>query len=113
PVASGATPSKPSLNKSSFSTKASITRTGLSSSIQSSRHSGNNAACPRSTPSTKRFIRSSQRQNQCPENLTRKCVFTQPGSNSDGPTMQIGGYSVVLTMDAQGEACGWAFAEVN
>ena len=33
-------------------------RTGLFSSIQSSRHSGNSVDCPRSAPSTKRFIRS-------------------------------------------------------
>src|SRR6202030_2067130 len=39
-------------------TKTSITRTGLSSQIQSSRHSGNSVLCPRSIPSTKRFIRS-------------------------------------------------------
>src|SRR5262245_57038890 len=63
PVASGATPSNPTLDKSSLSTKASITRTGLSSSIQSSRHSGNSVAWPRSIPSTKRLIRS-----------LRKCV---------------------------------------
>src|SRR4029077_5993209 len=50
-------PSNRTLDKSSLSTKASITRTGLSSSIQSSRHSGNSVACPRSVPSTKRFIR--------------------------------------------------------
>jgi hypothetical protein len=33
-------------------------RTGLSSQIQSSRHSGNSVVCPRSVPSTKRPIRS-------------------------------------------------------
>ena len=48
----------PNLDKSSLSTKASITRTGLFSSIQSARHSGNSVACPRSIPSTKRLIRS-------------------------------------------------------
>src|ERR1700683_2456305 len=37
----------------------SITRTGLFSSIQSARHSGNSVACPRSIPSTKRFIQPS------------------------------------------------------
>jgi hypothetical protein len=36
----------------------SITRTGLFSSIPSSRHSENSELCPRSAPSTKRFIRS-------------------------------------------------------
>jgi len=35
-----------------------ITRTGLSSSIQSSRHWGRNVLWPRSAPATKRFIRS-------------------------------------------------------
>src|SRR5260370_255759 len=33
---------------------------GLSSQIQSSRHSGNSVACARSVPSTKRLIRSSR-----------------------------------------------------
>jgi len=43
-----ATPSNSSPDRSSSSTKASITRTGLFSSIQSSRHSGNSVFCPRS-----------------------------------------------------------------
>ena len=34
--------------------KRSITRPGLSSPIQSSRHSGNNVVCPRSTPSSRK-----------------------------------------------------------
>jgi hypothetical protein len=46
----------PRPERSSFSTKASIARTGLPSSIQSSRHSGNSVVCPRSTPSMKRLI---------------------------------------------------------
>jgi hypothetical protein len=40
--------------------RAAITRTALSSPIQSSGHSGKSVLCPRSTPSTKRFIRSPQ-----------------------------------------------------
>src|SRR5260221_12942186 len=60
PVASGSTPPNPSSARSSSSTKTSIARTGLSSQIQSSRHSGNSVACARSVPSTKRLIRSSR-----------------------------------------------------
>src|ERR1700726_756279 len=56
PVASGSTPQNRSPARSSPPTKTSIARTGLSSQIQSSRHSGNNVLCPRSTPSTKRLI---------------------------------------------------------
>src|SRR6516164_1874478 len=56
PVASGLTPSKPSSLRPSASTNASITLTGLSSLIQSSRHSGRSVDCVRSVPSTKRFI---------------------------------------------------------
>ena len=48
----------PNSARPSLSTKASIARTGLSWYIQSSRYSGNTVACPRSVPSTKRFIRS-------------------------------------------------------
>src|SRR5256886_9099435 len=57
PVASGSTPQNRSSARSSPPTKTSITRTGLSSSIQSSRHSGNSVVWLRSIPSTKRFIR--------------------------------------------------------
>jgi putative ABC transport system substrate-binding protein len=41
-------------------------RTGLSSQIQSSRHSGNNVACPRSTPSKRLILcsRESYRENR-------------------------------------------------
>ena len=46
------------------STKTSITRTGLSSSIQSSKHSGNSVLCPRSVPSTKRLIRSLRKSSR-------------------------------------------------
>src|SRR5215471_1350380 len=41
---------------SSSSTKASITRTGFSSSIQSSSRSGNNRLCERAAPSMNRLI---------------------------------------------------------
>src|ERR1700730_16329429 len=58
PGASGATPHNFNSARSSPPTKTSITRTGLSSQIQSSRHSGKRVLCPRSIPSTKRFIRS-------------------------------------------------------
>jgi hypothetical protein len=58
PVASGLTPQDFNSARSSSPTKASMTRTGLSSQIQSSRHSGKSVLCPRSMPSTKRFIRS-------------------------------------------------------
>ena len=44
--------------KSSASTNTSITRTGLLSSMKSSRHSGNSVHCPRSASSTKRLINS-------------------------------------------------------
>src|SRR6266498_3691346 len=57
PVASASTPPNLSSARSSRSTNTSIARTGLSSQIQSSRHSGNSVFCPRSVPSTKRFIR--------------------------------------------------------
>lgn len=53
--AAGLTPSKPISPKSSALTNASITRTGLLSSMKSSRHSGNNVHCPRSASSSKRF----------------------------------------------------------
>src|ERR1700737_131263 len=69
PVASGSTPQNRSSARSSPPTKSSITRTGLSSQIQSSRHSGNSVLCPRSTPSTKRLIsfsRESVRENRTP-----------------------------------------------
>src|ERR1700758_205913 len=58
PVAAGLTPSKPISAKSSASTKTSITRTGLPSSMKSSRHSGNSVHCPRSASATKRLINS-------------------------------------------------------
>src|SRR3984957_2342861 len=60
PVAAGSTPSKLISAKSSVSTNTSITRTGLPSSIKSSRHSGNSVDCPRAASSTKRRINSSE-----------------------------------------------------
>src|SRR5262245_51917775 len=45
-------------NLQGIDAKASITRTGLLSSTQSSRLSGNSVDCARSAPATKRFINS-------------------------------------------------------
>src|SRR4029078_11158399 len=56
PVAAGSTPSKLISAKSSAPTNTSITRTGLLSSMKSSRHSGNSVQCPPSASSTKRLI---------------------------------------------------------
>jgi hypothetical protein len=56
PVVSAATPSNPDLDKSSLPTKVSITRTGLPSSIQSSRHPETTLPETRSIPLTKRLI---------------------------------------------------------
>src|ERR1700726_4960455 len=58
PVTAGSTPSKLISAKSSASTNTAITRTGLLSSMKSSRHSGNSVHCPRSASSTKRLINS-------------------------------------------------------
>ena len=64
------------------------TRTGLSSSIQSSKHSGNSLLCPRSVPSTKRLIRSlrKSRRNHIAKNQMNRRVFTQPGSFATEPS---------------------------
>ncbi len=59
--AAGSTPSKFISARSSASTNASIMRTGLLSSMKSSRHSGNSDQCRRSAASTKRLINSSRR----------------------------------------------------
>jgi hypothetical protein len=56
PVAAGCAPSNPKMASLSASTKASIPRTRLLSSTQSSRHSGNSVDCPRSAPQMRRFI---------------------------------------------------------
>jgi hypothetical protein len=58
------TPLNPSSARSSSPAKTSITRTGLSSLIQSPRHSGNSVLCPRSVPSTKRLIRSPRKSRR-------------------------------------------------
>jgi transposase-like protein len=50
----GSTPSNLISARSRASTNTSITRTGLLSSMKSSRHSGNSIHCPRSASSTKR-----------------------------------------------------------
>src|SRR5215510_12980535 len=81
PVAAGSTPSKLISAKSSASTKTSITRTGLLSSMKSSRHSGKNVDCPRSIPETNRFIKSSPRITL--EKHSRRRVLTHPGSKAD------------------------------
>src|SRR6201987_5038434 len=83
PVAAGSTPSKLISAKSSTSTNASITRTGLLSSMKSSRHSGNTVHCPRSASSTKRPINFSQ---ESPENHNSGTAFSHsqdPEQTSD------------------------------
>ncbi len=50
---------------------AATARTGLSSQIQSSRHSGNSVLCPRSVPSTKRVIRCSRESYRKNRTTTR------------------------------------------
>ena len=56
PVAFGSTAAKPSARRSSCSTNASMTRTGLSSAMKSSSRSANSVACPRAWPVTNRFM---------------------------------------------------------
>src|SRR4030088_1719062 len=93
PVASGSTPQNRSSARSSPPTKTSITRTGLSSQIQSSRHSGKTVLCPRSIPSTKRFIRSPPQiaQESYRQNHIERRVFTQPGSEAE---IKLGHYQI-------------------
>src|SRR5580704_9173332 len=81
PVASGSTPQNRSSARSSPPTKTSITRTGLSSQIQSSRHSGKSVLCPRSIPSTKRFIRSLRKSRS---NHTARITSTRAFLHSQG-----------------------------
>src|SRR4029077_14751272 len=76
PVAAGSTPSKLIPAKSSASTNASITRTGLLSSMKSSRHSGNNIHCPRSASTTKRLINSPAESR---ENHNSSSAFSHMG----------------------------------
>src|ERR671910_3573753 len=78
PVASGTTPPKPSALRSSASTKASMTRTGLFSSTQSSRASGNRVVWLRSTPSTKRLIGSPK---QCWEIISAAAFLHSQGQD--------------------------------
>ena len=73
-------PSKLISAKSSASTNTSITRTGLLSSMKSSRHSGNSVHCPRSAPQRSA---SSASPAESRENHSKHSVFTQPGSNGD------------------------------
>src|SRR6478609_3578884 len=69
PVASGSTPPNPSSARSRSSTRTSMTRTGLSSPIQSSTHSGNSVLWPRSALSMKRFIRAPRKS--CGNHIAR------------------------------------------
>src|SRR5258708_1145836 len=92
PVASGSTPPNASSARSSSSTKTSIARTGLSSQIQSSRHSGNSVACARSVPSTKRLIRSSR---ESLARLTRNEAFL----HSLGQTRSFGDVCSMSALD--------------
>src|SRR5262245_30447471 len=91
PVASASIPLNLRSARSSSSTNTSITRTGLSSQIQSSRHSGNSVLWWRSVPSTKRFIRFLRklRRNHNPR-ITSLSVFLHnqdPERTSDWPML--------------------------
>src|SRR5580704_7993864 len=81
PVVSGSTPQNRSSARSRPPTKTSITRTGLSSQIQSSRHSGKSVLCPRSIPSTKRLIRSLRKSRS---NHTARITSTRVFLHSQG-----------------------------
>ena len=65
--------------KSSASTNTSITRTGLLSSMKSSRHSGSSVRCPRSASSTKRLINSPAESR---ENHSSSTVFSHNQGHS-------------------------------
>src|SRR4051794_38787166 len=93
-------PSNPSFARSSASTNASTARTGLLSSIHSSRHSGNKVDCPRSAPTRKRFIRSSR--NSC-GNFTVRINLAKPFLRSQG---QLGFFDAdkrLATLSAKGD----------
>src|SRR5215471_9277975 len=77
PVAAGSTPSKPSSATFSASTKASITRTGLLSSTQSSRLSGNSVDCARSDPCNEAL-------HQFPRRIIRRILATPAFLHSQG-----------------------------
>src|SRR3954469_25761708 len=79
-------PSNPSCARSSASTNASTARTGLLSSIHSSRHSGNKVDCPRSAPTRKRFIRSSRNSRG---NLTVRINLAKPFLRSQGQSRHV------------------------
>src|SRR3990170_712397 len=85
----GATPSNPRSARSSTWTNASITRTGLLSSIQSSRHSGNNVDCPRSAPTTKRFIKPRRKSRGEPYQRPRFHTPWIDSSTADHPINRI------------------------
>src|SRR4030088_1481790 len=87
PVAAGSTPSNPRSRSSSASTNTSTARTGLLSSTQSSRHSGSNVACPRSSPATKPAIKSPA-DSVGHHGMGR--VFTQPGPEADRASSRYG-----------------------
>src|SRR6266566_459330 len=80
PIPAASTPSKPRSRRSSASTNTSTARTGLLSSTQSSRHSGSNVACPRSSPATKPGIKSPA-DSVGDHGMGR--VFTQPWSRTE------------------------------
>src|SRR5882724_999842 len=86
-VASGSTPPNPSSVRSRPSTRTSMTRTGLSSPIQSSTHSGNSVLCPRSAPSIKRFIRAPGKS--CGNHIAR-ITSSAAFSHSQGQTRKSG-----------------------
>src|ERR1700730_228152 len=106
PVASGSTPQNRSSARWSPPTKTSITRTGLSSQIQSSRHSGNSVLWPRSIPSTKRFIRSlrkSRRNHTARITSTRAFLHSQGHRRVDhSRTQGDGPDSLVTVVDGNG-----------
>src|SRR3977135_4060505 len=91
PVASGSPPQNRSSARSSPPTKTSITRTGLSSQIHSSRHSGKRVLCPRSIPSTKRFIRSLRKSRR---NHTARITPTGAFLHSQGHSLPIRSASI-------------------
>ena len=94
----GIDPTKPSSARSSSSTKTSTARTGLSSPIQSSRHSGNSGGGLTAThPSTKRLDRSSRKsqwrihreskQGRCAVRFYTGWVTSDRVESAAGPAM--------------------------
>jgi hypothetical protein len=78
----------------------------LSASIQSSRHSGNNVDCPRSTPSTKRFIATS------PENRVT-ILSCEAFSHSLGRQQKLSSAAENLEFCAAGLCFGLGLADVT